>query len=39
LLRKRIEALLPADALHVVKVAERSEREHIKRMAAFWGGA
>lgn len=35
LLREHIEALLPEDALEVVKVAEESEREHIERMAAL----
>ncbi len=33
LLRGRIEALLPEEALAVAKVAESSEREHIERMA------
>jgi len=32
LLRERIEALLPDNALQVAKVAEESEREHLERM-------
>jgi len=39
LLRERIEALLPADALDVVRYAEQSEREHIQRMADLLDGA
>jgi hypothetical protein len=37
LLREEIEALLPEGALHAAKVAERSEREHLRRMAALLG--
>ncbi len=33
LLRDSIEGLLPEGALHVAKVAEDSEREHLERMA------
>ena len=33
LLRAEIEALLPPDALEVAKVAEKSEREHLRRWA------
>lgn len=39
LLRDAVEALLPLDALHVAKVAEASEREHLERMAQMLGGA
>lgn len=35
MLRDAIEALLPADALAVAKVAEESERGHIERMASL----
>lgn len=35
LLRARIEALLPEHALEVAKVAEASERAHIRRWASF----
>ena len=38
LLRDRIEALLPADALRVAKIAEQSEREQLERMAALLPG-
>ncbi len=38
ILRAEIEALLPANALHVAQVAERSERRHINRMAALLSG-
>lgn len=38
LLRERIEAMLPAGALHSAKVAEASEREHLGRMAAMLTG-
>lgn len=38
LLRHKIEMWLPADALDVVKVAEQSERDHIRRMAELMGG-
>lgn len=31
--RTRIEALLPERALEIAKVAEQSEREHLKRTA------
>ena len=33
MLRDRIEALLPAHAVAIAKVAEESEREHLERMA------
>lgn len=33
LLRQEIEIWLPSDALAVTKIAEQSEREHIRRMA------
>lgn len=36
LLRAEIEGLLPPGALHVAKVAEKSERAHLKRMAALF---
>lgn len=39
ILRERIEALLPSDALAVARVAEESEREHLERMAALLGAA
>jgi hypothetical protein len=35
LLQVEIEALLPDGALHVAKVAEKSEREHLERVAAM----
>ena len=35
IVRAAIEALLPAGALAAAKAAERSEREHIERMAAL----
>jgi hypothetical protein len=38
MLREAIEALLPANALAVAKVAEESEREHIERMATLLEG-
>ncbi|RKP58633.1 hypothetical protein [Pararobbsia silviterrae] len=37
LLRAEVESLLPPNALDVAKVAERSEREHIRRMAQLFG--
>lgn len=37
LVRDKIEALLPAGALHVAKVAEQSEREHLARIANMLG--
>ena len=39
ILRDKVEALLPANALAVAKVAEESEREHLTRMAAMLKGA
>ena len=39
ILRYKVEALLPVNALAVAKVAEQSEREHLTRMAAMSGGA
>jgi hypothetical protein len=39
LLRAHIEALLPADALRIAKVAEQSEREGLERMAYLAGHA
>ena len=38
MLRREVEALLPPDALAVAKVAEKSEREHLRKMAAMLGG-
>ena len=38
ILRDEVEALLPQNALEVAKVAERSERAHLARMAAMLGG-
>lgn len=38
ILRDEVELLLPTDALHVARVAERSERAHIRRMAELVGG-
>ena len=35
LLRDHVEEFLPVNALRVAKVAERSERAHIDRMAAL----
>ena len=35
ILRSHIEALLPANALEVCKIAEQSEREHLARIAAL----
>lgn len=37
ILRDKVEALLPVNALAVAKVAEQSEREHLARMAAKLG--
>lgn len=37
LLRAEVEALLPHNALEVAKVAERSERAHLTRMARLLG--
>jgi hypothetical protein len=39
ILRDRIEALLPANALAVARVAEHSERDHLARMAAMYPSA
>ena len=39
ILRDKVEALLPVNALAVAKVAEKSERGHLTRMAAILGGA
>ncbi|MEJ7667704.1 MAG: hypothetical protein WKH97_03015 [Casimicrobiaceae bacterium] len=39
LMRAEIEALLPDGALRAAKVAELSERRHLRRMAAMLGGA
>ena len=38
IVRERVESLLPANALAVSKVAEKSEREHLKRIAAMMAG-
>ena len=38
ILRDEVEALLPQNALEVAKVAERSERAHLARMANLLGG-
>ena len=37
ILRDEVEALLPQNALEAAKVAERSERAHLARMAAMLG--
>lgn len=39
ILRDRIEALLPEDALEIARVSEDSERRHIERVAEILGGA
>ena len=39
ILRDRIEALLPENALKIARVNEDSERRHIERMAEILGGA
>ncbi len=39
MLRDEVEALLPAGALEVARVAEESQREHLERMADLFGGA
>jgi hypothetical protein len=36
LLRSQVEHLLPEDALHTAKVAEQSERQHLRNMAAMF---
>lgn len=36
LLRDNVETLLPAGALHSAKVAEQSERQHLRNMAAMF---
>lgn len=36
ILRQRVESLLPYGALETIKVAERSEREHLRRMAELF---
>lgn len=38
ILRAEIDALLPEHALNVARVAERSEREHLERMAELLDG-
>jgi hypothetical protein len=38
ILRDKVEALLPVNALAVAQVAEQSEREHLTRMAAMLRG-
>jgi hypothetical protein len=38
ILRDKIEALLPENALAVAKVAEQDERDHLIRMAEMMGG-
>jgi len=38
IVRERVESLLPADALAVSKVAEQSEREHLRRIARMMEG-
>ncbi len=38
LLRDRIEALLPPDALHVARVAEESEKAYLRRIADILSG-
>jgi hypothetical protein len=39
LLRENVELLLPAGALSVAKVAEQSERAHLRKMAEFLDGS
>ena len=39
ILRSKVEALLPFDALNVAKVAEQSERQHLVFMANMLGGS
>jgi len=39
ILREKIEALLPENALSVAKVAEQSERAHLRQMAALLCGS
>lgn len=38
ILREKVETLLPAHALAVAKVAEQSERQHLRNMAAMCRG-
>lgn len=38
IVRERIESLLPVNALAVSKVAEQSEREHLRRIARLMAG-
>ena len=38
LLRDKIESFLPAGALEVAKVAEESERAHLRRWADLMAG-
>ena len=39
ILRDKIEALLPQDALAIARVSEDSERRHIERVAEMLGDA
>ena len=39
ILRDKIEALLPQDALAIARVSEDSERRHIERVAEILEGA
>ena len=38
ILRVEVEMLLPDDALHIAKVAEQSERQHLRNMALMFDG-
>ncbi|MFZ5834178.1 MAG: hypothetical protein ACOY2B_02185 [Pseudomonadota bacterium] len=38
ILREKVEALLPVNALEAARAAEQSERSHLTRMAAILGG-
>ena len=38
ILRIEVEVLLPDDALHIAKVAEQSERQHLHNMARMFDG-
>jgi hypothetical protein len=39
ILREKVEGLLPKNALYVAKVAEQSERAHLRKMAEFLDGS
>lgn len=38
ILRTEVEMMLPDEALHLTKLAEESERAHLRRMASMLGG-